>query len=171
MKAPLHSLIAALVLGGISTGYGQAATLPKTELKPAAEPESDAAQPAPPTTFSTNTTLVSVFSDETLRQLGINPNTKVVSVMTNRMDLIEGQRTRIEGGLVPLIRRPSLVTFLQLFNPFAPEEYGGMSAGTPDQGFSRAFADPIKTQPAAPLFLVGDKPVKADTKPKSGEAQ
>ena len=165
MKAHLHSLFAALVLGGSLAGYGQEAAATNSPAEPATAPESEAARPGPAAAISTNTPLVSVFSSETLRQLGIDPKTKVVSVMTNRLDLVEGRRTRIEGGLVPLIQRPSLLTFVQLFNPFAPAGYGGMSIGTPDQGFSRAFADPIKTQPAAPLIRVGNKPVKAGARP------
>lgn len=105
-----------------------------------------------------------------MRGLGVSPQARVVSVMTNRLDLIETRRARVEGGLVPVLQRPTLVTFLQLFNPFAPAEYGGTGPGTPDQAFSRAFADPIKTGPASPLISVGDRPAKSVSKRLTGEA-
>jgi len=160
MKKPIHFLAVALVLGSVTAVRSQDSETAKPAAVPAVpavfEPSVEsvpAEKPAP--------VPVSVFSAETLKQLGIGPNAKVVSVMTNRLDVLDKGSTRLEGGLVPLIKQPSLVTFLQLFNPFAPEEYGGMGAGRPDQGFSRAFADPIKTQPAAALISFGDRPRKA----------
>jgi len=166
MKVPVVPLIAALVLGGGATIHGQETAVPGREA-----PASETSPPGRAVSDSTNAPLVSVFSSETLRSLGIAPNARVVSVMTNRLDLMEGRRARVEGGLVPLVRRPSLVTFLQLFNPFAPAEYGGMSPGTTDQGFSRAFADPIKTQPTSPLLSIGDRPERSVAKPEAGQAQ
>jgi hypothetical protein len=161
MKAPISILTAALVWGNLLSSHGQEAAKPTPTALPAATPaiESPAAIASAP--GADNTELVSVFSPETLRRLGIDPNARVVSVMTNRLDVVEGRRTRVEGGLVPLVKVPSLLTFFQLFNPFAPAEYGGMGEGVPGSGFSRAFADPIKTYPTSPFISVGGKPEKS----------
>jgi hypothetical protein len=89
--------------------------------------------------------------------------------MTNRLDVVEKGGVRVQGGLVPVIKQPSLGTFLQLFNPFAPAEYGGMRPLRLGQTFSRLDADPIKTGPTSPLISIGDRPVKPETKPAAGD--
>ncbi len=161
MKLPIQLLATALVLGAPSIGQAQ-------EVSPAkADPAKSVAQdePVAPRAVEAEASpageLASVFSTSTLNSLGISPQARVVSVMTNRLDAVELEAVRVEGTLVPVFKRPSLVTFLQLFNPFAPEEFGGTGGGPEGQAFSRAFADPIKTQPTTALFSVGDKPVKA----------
>ncbi len=168
VNAPKSLLTAALVWGNLLASHGQEADKPT----PAAPAEPTPATESP-TAIATapgdsQPELVSVFSPDTLRSLGIDPNARVVSVMTNRLDVVEGRRTRIEGGLVPLVKVPTLLTFFQLFNPFAPAEYGGMAEGVPGSGFSRAFADPIKTYPTSPLISVGAKPAKDSVQQKAG---
>lgn len=160
MNLPTSIVTTALVWGSLFITQGQETDKP-TPATPtaAAAPESTPATTTP--TAATNAALESVFSDETLRSLGIDPNTRVVSVMTNRLDVMDSGRNRVTGGLVPVIKRPALVTFFQLFNPFAPAEYGGTGEGVPLSGFSRAFADPIKSYPTASLISVGGKPEKS----------
>jgi hypothetical protein len=168
MKAPISLLTAALVWGNLLSSHGQEAAKPAPAAPSEPTPATESPAAIAPASGAGNTELVSVFSPDTLRRLGIDPNARVVSVMTNRLDVMEGRRTRVEGGLVPLIKVPSLLTFFQLFNPFAPAEYGGMSEGVPGSGFSRAFADPIKTYPTSPLISVGGKPEKSIARQKAG---
>ncbi len=158
MKAPNTFFMAALVWGTFSLTHGQEAESSKPAVPPASTITTGATTTASAPGGATNSELASIFSPGTLQSLGVGPNARVVSVMTNRLDVLEGRRARLEGGLVPLIQRPTLVTFLQLFNPFAPAEYGGMVEGQPGSAFSRAFADPIKTYPTAALFSVGARP-------------
>ncbi len=156
MKLPIPLFATALVLGATSIGQAQE-TLPAKSVakdEPVA-PGAVAAEASPAGE------LASVFSTSTLHSLGVSPKARVVSVMTNRLDAVELEAVEVKGTLVPVFKRPTLVTFLQLFNPFAPEEFGGTGGGPDGQAFSRAFADPIKTQPTTALFSVGDQPAKA----------
>ena len=160
MKMRIHFFAAALAVGTAGMLHAQDADRPNSDsTTPGNKPVTILA--ATNSSESTNGGLESAFSATTLSNLGIDPKLRVVSVMTNRLDKVELERVQIEGGLVPLIKRPSLVTFLQLFNPFAPTEYGG-NAPLTAPGFSRAFADPIRTQPTAALFSIGDKPARGD---------
>jgi hypothetical protein len=168
MKTPKTLLTATLVLGNLLASHSQEAdkSTPAAQLEPATATESATADAA--ASGDSKPELVSVFSPDTLRRLGIDPNARVVSVMTNRLDVVEGGRMRVEGGLVPLVKVPTLLTFFQLFNPFAPAEFGGMAEGAPGSGFSRAFVDPIKTYPTSPLISVGAKPAKNLAEQKAG---
>lgn len=158
MKTRISLLASALVLGTPAILHAQDAASPKKAPATASTPV--ITTPAAAATESTNGGLESVFSTATLSNLGISSNLRVVSVMTNRLDLVQRQRVQMEGPVVAVIKRPSLVTVLQMFNPFAPAEFGG-NAPLNGPGFSRAFADPNKTYPTAALISVGDRPARA----------
>ena len=74
------------------------------------------------------------------------------------LDRIEGESTVIEGGLVPILKEPTGNSLFQLFNPFAPKEYGGTTHEPGSKAFSRAFHDPVASKPTWVLFSVGEKP-------------
>lgn len=172
MKTPISLLAALLALGASGQLVAQDSSAPKAE-KPAAPTASKSKTPVavtlpfelPPaetnTTGNSSTTLSAnaiSFSD-----LGISTNAVVISSMSNRLDVLESGRIELSGSLVPMVKKPSLVTFLQLFNPFAPEEYGGLQVTSAGQGFGRVFADPVKTGPTTVLFSVGDNPPKSSS--------
>lgn len=173
MKTPISLLAALLALGTSGQLVAQDSNAPKTE-KPAttADTTTTSTNAAPSLPFelppvetnqigtaglTLSSTAIS-FSD-----LGISTNAVVISSMSNRLDVLESGRIQLSGSLVPVVKKPSLVTFLQLFNPFAPAEYGGMEITSASQGFGRVFADPVKTGPTTVLFSVGDNPPKAST--------
>jgi len=166
MKSPLIVLVVALV-------FGLGTNLPAEDLaSPKAEPAGEAPQtiasPVPSENDRPVSELSSLFSAATLSSLGVSTNARVISVTTNRLEVLDRPGVRLEGGMVPLLNRPSIGTFLQLFNPFAPAEFGGMGALRAGEVFTRAEADPIKTQPSGVLFSVGARPEKSATSGRSG---
>jgi hypothetical protein len=163
MKTPI--LVAILVaLGTSGQLVAQDSNTPKNG-KPTTTPET-AGIPVPfeikPSTAKDQPVSAAVYKELSLSSLGISTNAIVISSISNRYDLIEARRLRLEGSLVPLVNRPTLVTFLQLFNPFAPAEYGGMRVNGTSQGFGNVFYDPVRSQPGSVLISVGDNPPKAD---------
>lgn len=166
MKTTLTVLAVALVLGPSANLPAEDLVSPKEE--PASEAPESIASPTPPENDRPVSELSSLFSAATLSSLGVSTNARVISLATNRLDLLDRPGVRIEGGVVPLFNRPSFVTFLQLFNPFAPAEFGGMSALREGEVFSRAEADPIKTKPTGVLFSVGARPEKSVTPARTG---
>lgn len=81
---------------------------------------------------------------------------------TNQLTTIDYKGVEINGTLTPAIKRRSVGSFLQLFNPFAPSDYGGNSEAKGEKGFSRAFADPTTTEPKTVLIGIGASPKPAD---------
>lgn len=166
MKTTLTVLVVALVLGPSTNLPAEDLAAPKEE--PAGEAPKTISSPTPTENDRPVSELSSLFSAATLSSLGVSTNARVISLATNRLDVLDRPGVRIEGGVVPLLNRPSFVTFLQLFNPFAPAEFGGMGALREGEVFSRAEADPIKTKPPGVLFSVGARPEKSVNSGRSG---
>lgn len=167
MKITLTLLVVALV-------SGLTINLPAADPASPKEPPADAApqtvtSPAPEAIGRPVSELSSLFSAATLSSLGVSTNARVISLATNRLNVLDRPGVRIEGGVVPLLNRPSLGTFFQLFNPFAQAEFGGMGALREGEAFSRAEADPIKTKPTGVLFSVGARPEKDVTPGRTGD--
>ena len=102
-----------------------------------------------------------LFSDDALSRLTVDTNNVVERVYTNDLTVLELKRIQITGTTTPLVKKRTFGTFLQLFNPLAPTEYGG--TGEPvGKAPSRAFLDPIETTPTTPLIGVGNRPSKPE---------
>ena len=102
-----------------------------------------------------------VFSDDALSRLTVDTNNVVERVYTNNLTVLELKRMQVTGTATPLVKKRTFGTFLQLFNPLAPTEYGG--TGEPiGKAPSRAFADPIETVPSSALISIGNRPSKPE---------
>jgi hypothetical protein len=167
MKTTLTLLVAALVSGPTTNLPAEDLAAPKEEATGAAA--QTITSPAPMENGRPVSELSSLFSAATLSSLGVSTNARVISLATNRLDVLDRPGVRIEGGVVPLLNRPAIGTFFQLFNPFAPAEFGGMGALREGEVFSRAEADPIKTKPTGVLFSVGDQPEKGVSAGRRGD--
>jgi hypothetical protein len=164
MKTPITLFAALLAWGASGQILAQDTNSPAGEV-PAISPESSSLPIA--LAAGTNDRTAPVVSAELYRnlglaELGVSTNALVISSGTNRLDLIEARRLRLEGSLVPAIKRPSLATFLQLVNPFAPSEYGGTRVSAAGQGFGRVFDDPIEAKTGVVLLSVGDNPLRSN---------
>ncbi len=166
MKATLTVLVVALVLGPGKELPAEDLVAPKEEAT--GEAPKTITSPTPTENNRPASELSSLFSAATLSSLGVSTNARVISLATNRLDVLDRPGVRLEGALVPLLNRPAISTFLQLFNPFAPAEFGGMSPLREGEVFSRAEADPIKTKPTGVLFSVGDQPEQSVGAGRSG---
>lgn len=98
-----------------------------------------------------------IHSEAPLVSLSITTNDIVEKVVTNDLTRIELQRVEITGTVTPVVKKRTFGSFLQLFNPFAPAEYGGTTEPV-GKAPSRAFMDPVTSQPTSPLIGVGGKP-------------
>lgn len=165
MKARNQILAAGLLTCATLSAPGQETPLkavPDSPSKPASaveavEPPVDAAVSPGPIVLTQP-----LIDARMLDELVASTNAAVIQLQPVREDQVDFQKVRVEGGVAPVVKRPTFVRFLQLFNPFAPAEYGGM-AGAGGQGatLSRAFHDPAKSQPTSPLISVGNKPDKS----------
>jgi hypothetical protein len=99
-------------------------------------------------------------SDFIVADLIINTNIPLETVPTNTLTTIELERVQIHGTVTPAIKKRTFGSVLQLFNPFAPAEYGGTEPSAGEAGFSRVFHDPVKDGPTAVLFGVDRKTKK-----------
>lgn len=175
MKKPLLLLATLLAMGSSDRLAGQSATAKKSGAPTPETTSTNAAQHAAapaPAVIAGKSTNDSVATQSTLlsfHDLGTSTNAMVVSSGTARLNVLESERTRMEGGLVPLVKRPSVVTFLQLFNPFAPAEYGGMQQTSAGEGFGRIFFEPGKSGPSSVLFSIGENPPKSSATGKAGD--
>jgi hypothetical protein len=104
-----------------------------------------------------------VYSDDAFSKITIDTNNAVERVYTNDLTRLELKRMQISGTTTPVIKQRTFGSFLQLFNPFAPAAYGGTDEPI-GKAPSRAFADPILTQPSTPLVGIGNSPSKPDAK-------
>lgn len=98
------------------------------------------------------------LSDVILPELTIETNIPLQTIPTNKLTTIELERVEIHGTLTPAIKKRTFGSVLQLFNPFAPEEYGGNATPAGRDSF-----DPTTDGPATVLIGVGFKQKPADT--------
>lgn len=171
MKAPTQILAAGLLTCAVVSASAQETPLkavPDSASKPASIGESpksstDAAASSGPIVLTQP-----LIDARMLEELVASTNGAVIQLQPVREDQVDFEKVRVEGGVAPVVKRPTFVRFLQLFNPFAPAEYGGIE-GAAGQGatLSRAFHDPVESQPTSPLISVGNKP--ATVKPSGDE--
>ncbi|HAV64531.1 MAG TPA: hypothetical protein DCY13_19455 [Verrucomicrobiales bacterium] len=102
-----------------------------------------------------------IIDERMLAELANSTNVTIIQAAPEREDRVDFQRVRVEGGVTPVIKQPTFVRFLQLFNPFAPAEFGGLRERPQGTTLSRAFHDPIKSQPASALISIGERPAAA----------
>lgn len=72
---------------------------------------------------------------------------------TEVLNRIETGPIVIEGSATPALKAPGVRTFVNLFNPFAPAEYGGQESRGGRE--TRGFYDPVKSEPGLVLISVG----------------
>ncbi|GEM_PF-2481686 len=102
----------------------------------------------------------SAVSDFIVTDLIISTNIPIEAVPTNTLTTIELERVQIHGTVTPAIKKRTFGSVLQLFNPFAPADYGGTEPSAGEAGFNRAFYDPVKDGPTTVLFGVDRKSKK-----------
>lgn len=100
--------------------------------------------------------------DGTTSDIVISKNLTLDAPPTNNLTRLELPRVQITGSVTPVIKKRTFGSFLQLFNPFAPAEYGGSEEPFAVKSESRAFHDPVTDKPSTVLIGVGGKPKKVD---------
>lgn len=169
----MKTLILTICMGVISSPFLVAQEAEKLESKPESKPEQSELESAEELkTLSPKGLLISFEKsgltydqatpvDSTIPSAGLKKDIPLV-IVTNKLTTINLQRIQVTGTATPAIKKRTFGSFLQLFNPFAPTEYGGTRDTGSRQAVSRAFHDPVTDGPSTVIIGIGNRPNQAD---------